>query len=304
MTGPAREAGLTREAKQRLWKQFDRTATAWEKKYRDEAERQFKEDHKALLVILRKAPRLGGVAVSGVGPDTETKAEVDWQTVAHNWQWYFEQAGEERWREAFVPLIQGTITQQAEALNLAFGMQFDIVNLFAVEAFDNYMITFAQQILEATDYDTRALLQTAMAKGWSIPDMQNGLNTLFETYLKRGGLTDEERAWFQDRRPGYRLENIARTETTKAANFGSWQLYNAWGAPMKEWLGTPDDRIRPDHLDAMVRYSEGGNPGPIPINEAFVVGGVHMMHPGDGPPEQVCNCRCTTLPYNPAWATL
>ena len=304
MIGPARKAGLTREAKQRLWKQFDRTSNAWEKKYHDEAEQQFKEDHKALLAILRQIPRLGGMTASGAVPEAEAKAEIDWQTVEKNWQWYFEQAGEERWREAFVPLIQGTITQQAETLNLAFGMEFDIVNLFAVEAFDNYMITFAQQILESTDYDTRALLQTAMAEGWSIPDMEGGLDALFTTYLNRGGLTEEELAWFQDRLPRYRLENIARTETTRAANFGSWQLFNAWGAPMKEWLATGDDRTRPDHMDAWARYREGGNPGPIPINEAFIVGCAHMMHPGDGPPEQVCNCRCTTLPYNPAWGEL
>jgi hypothetical protein len=224
--------------------------------------------------------------------------------VGHNWEWYFQQAGEERWREAFVPLMQGVIANRGEELNLAFGMEFDVANLFAVEAFDDYVIAFAQPIMETTDYDTRALLQTAMAEGWSVPDMEDGLEALFRAYLEGGGLTDEERAWFLDRLPGYRLENIARTETMSAANFGSWQLYNGWGAPMKEWMGTPDDRIRPDHLDAMTRYTEGGNPGPIPVNEAFVVGGVRMMYPGDGPPEQVCNCRCTVLPYSLAWAAL
>lgn len=258
-----------------------------------------------MLSILRKTPRLGGVQASSAQPDVETKAEIDWQTVAHDWQWYFEQAGEERWREAFVPLMQGVILEQGEALNLAFGMEFDVVNLFAVEAFNTYVIRFAQPILESTDYDTRALLQTAMAQGWGIPDMEKGLSTLFKTYLTRGGLTDEERAWFQDRLPRYRLENISRTETTKAANFGSWQLYNAWNTPMKEWIATGDSRTRDSHLDAWARYQEGGNPGPIPINEHFIVGnGVRMMYPGDGPPEEVCNCRCSILPFSQAWAAL
>jgi hypothetical protein len=253
---------------------------------------------------LHRTPRLGGVEATGAQPDVETKAEIDWQTVGHDWEWYFQQAGEERWREAFVPLIEGTIIEQGEALNLAFGMEFDIVNLFAIEAFDDYVITFAQQILESTNYDTRALLQTAMAEGWSIPNMDRGLEALFETYLNRGGLTEEERAWFLDRMPRYRLENIARTETTKAVNWGSWRLYNGWNVPMKEWLATADSRTRPDHMDAWIRYQEGGNPGPIPINEAFIVGGVRMMHPGDGPPEQVCGCRCTVAPFSYQWAQL
>lgn len=292
---PAIGRGLSKEVKQRLGQGVNNVADAWQPRFKREAKRQLEEDKAVLLEILRKTP--------------ERKAEIDWQTIDKSWQDYFAVAGPLRWRKAFVPLIQGVITDTGGTwepffTQVAVGMSFGVENIFATQSYNDYVIPFAQPIMESTDLDCRSILQKAMHEGWTIPDMEKALGTLFENYMERGGLTDEEMQWFADRLPRYRLENISRTETLRASNFGSWQMFNGWGAPFKEWYGTPDNRIRPDHLDAMTRYTVGGNPGPIPISESFIVGGVRMMFPGDGPAEQVCQCRCSVMPYNPKWQTL
>ncbi len=215
-----------------------------------------------------------------------------------------------------MPLIKGVVITQDELVwnplfaSVALGMEFSVENIWATAAYDDYLITFAQPIMETTNRNTVALLQTAMREGWSVPQMQDAIGVLFERYLNEGvELTDEQRQWFLDRIPRYRLENIARSETIRASNWGSLQLFIGYGAPMKEWLATPDSRVRDAHLDAMERYSEGGNPGPILVSEPFILAdGSRLMFPGDSslgaPLEQILQCRCTVAPYSSHWANL
>ena len=144
------------------------------------------------------------------------------------------------------------------------------------------------------------VFEQAQAEGWSIPQMQKAIEALFTAYLGDRALTDEERAWFEERMPQYRLENIARTESLRSLNISSFELFREWGAPLKEWLATADERTRPAHITAGRDYGAGGNPGPIPIDEPFMVDGEKMMYPHDpsASPANFCNCRCTLAP---AW---
>lgn len=85
-----------------------------------------------------------------------------------------------------------------------------------------------------------------------------------------------------------RAVNIARTETTIAANFVQFETMREIGLPVnKIWISARDARTRDAH-----RSMEGKTVG---FNEPFKVGGVDMMHPGDprGGAKNVCNCRCT-----------
>lgn len=298
--------GLTHEAKQRLWKQVDRIATSWEPAYAKAAVAQFRRDHKELLKRMRAVPRLGGVAEmlgGGVCPQVkaEVKQQIDWQTIERTWQDYFEEAGEEAWRETFVPLVSGTIQDQGEALAVTFGMQFSVENVIATQSFADYMIEFAQPVNRTTNDDVTSMLAQASSEGWSIPDMENALDILFDKYINGGGLTAEELVWFTDRKPRWRRELIARTESLRAANFGSHETCKSWNVELKEWLATSDARTRSSHLSAWAKYSEGGSPGPIPIDEPFRVDGAELMYPGDSslgaPAETVCNCRCTSIPF-------
>lgn len=293
--------GLQAEAKLRCWKQVNDIAESWEEQFADKTVDAFKVDERALLARLHRAKRKAIWA----------KQTVDYQQVARDWDEYFATVAPENWREEFFPVITGVITDQAEAWNTAFGISFDVTNIFAVEAagdfFREFMDGFATDIIQTTRADMTRIIEQALSNGWTVDETSKQLGLTFERYITEGfvpevsrRLTEQEIAWFTDRRPQYRRDNIARTETIRASNAGSLALFEAWGVvELKEWLATGDDRTREDHLVAWSQYSEGGDPGPVSLHQAFIVGGSSLMYPGDpsGPPEQVCQCRCTVLPF-------
>jgi hypothetical protein len=87
---------------------------------------------------------------------------------------------------------------------------------------------------------------------------------------------------------------IARTETIGALNAGRTEAFRAWVDEEDEelerlWLSTSDSRTRPTH-----RAAEGQR---APLDGSFTVGGFQLRFPGDpsGPPQEVIQCRCTTL---------
>lgn len=95
---------------------------------------------------------------------------------------------------------------------------------------------------------------------------------------------------------------VARTETLGALSFGRVDAYGAvaqalGGVFELEWLATLDSRVRPAHLAA-----DGQR---VPIGTPFTVGGEQLMRPGDpaGSPENVIQCRCTTLLQRPGETT-
>lgn len=224
------------------------------------------------------------------------KSSVAWRLLGANWEQLLTEAGP-RWREAFLPLLEGIIIEQATQLNTTYGMQFDVHNLFAEAWYDDYKLKFAQEIMDTTKRDMAVLLQDGMNEGWSIPTTQKHISTLFTQYMT-GGLASDDFDWFSSRMPSYRTEMIARTETMRASNAGNAALYQDWGVEMQEWLATNDGRTRDAHIDA--------NGQRVAVGEAFNVGGEALMFPGDpaGSPENTINCRCTTVPYNPMWELL
>jgi hypothetical protein len=83
-----------------------------------------------------------------------------------------------------------------------------------------------------------------------------------------------------------RATTIARTESTAGYNAGRTVAIKDLGAK-KQWSHSHDDRVRESH-----RISETVN-----ADELFTLGsGVKVLWPGDGPPEEACNCRCTVIP--------
>ena len=226
----------------------------------------------------------------------QEKASIAWRRLGVDWEMYLTLAGD-RWREAFIPLLEGIITEQGTRLNSTYGMQFDVHNLFAEAWFDDYELKFAQDIMDTTKRDMSVLLQDGMNQGWSIPTMQKHIGMLFEQYMY-GGLTGEAFDWFSERMPNYRRENIARTETMRASNAGKTALYQDWGVPQHEWIATGDGRTRDAHIAAHGQR--------VDVGTAFFVGGEYLMYPGDpaGSAANVCQCRCTTVAYNPMWELL
>lgn len=271
------------------WKAVDEIAESWEGRFADGVEEVFGHLERELMAVLSQAK----------AEAKEEKATVNWTWVGDKWKQVMQKAGD-KWRETFVSLITGVVNDQGTRWATELGMQFNVRDQFAEEWLDNYVLKFAQPVDDTTSAYISEMLRQATEEGWGIPQMQNRLEFMFEQWMK-GNVPPERFAWLEDRMPPYRREMIARTETHRASIAGSYTLFLAWGVEQKEWLGTPDNRIRPDHQVAWVKYSRGGKPGPIPMDKPFEVGGAKLMYPGDpdGPADQIINCRCALLPVVP-----
>lgn len=228
-----------------------------------------------------------------------SKAMVSWNNAMTDVSAYLFEHGGPNWRETFVPMLQGVIGAQAENWGSILGLEFDLRNLFSEEWFTTYKLRFAQPITDTTLSGLSDMFAQAQAEGWSVPTMQRRLGSMFQQW-SQGDLTSEDFDWYANRMPAHRTEMIARTETMRASNAGSHALFQDWGVPAREWLSTHDGRARDTHLLAEAHYSEGGDPGPLPMGQPFIVGGYPMMYPGDAelgaPASEFVNCRCVTLP--------
>lgn len=102
----------------------------------------------------------------------------------------------------------------------------------------------------------------------------------------------------------YRAEMVMRTETNRAFSIGAneraKQVETKSPGLKKWWLTAADERVRPTHVDAGVRYDETNA---IPIKQNFHVGRGRLKMPSDpaGPPEEVINCRCRAIYTHPDW---
>lgn len=221
---------------------------------------------------------------------------MNWSVLQTDVLNYLQLQSQDNWRQTFTPLLEGVITEQAERWNTAFGMTFDVQNLYALQWFDDYKLQFSNFVMTTTDNELNTVLQQGMYEGWSIPETQRRIGQVFDQWTT--GQMSDDLDWYEDRLPQYRLEMIARTETMRASNAGSYQLFRNWKAPFKGWMATGDDRTRPSHMDAWGAYSRGGRIGPIPMDEPFQVNGRDMMFPGDpaGGTNETVNCRCALLP--------
>ncbi len=133
-----------------------------------------------------------------------------------------------------------------------------------------------------------------------------GVQDPFEAISKLQRLFAKTDQW---RSTEYHAERIIRTEVGRAFQMaGQEELERAQGAglePKKWWLAIDDERAREEHLKAWRRYRPEGDEGPIPASEAFEVGPVRLMYPGDpdglGDDKDLAgmtiNCRCSSVPY-------
>jgi len=84
---------------------------------------------------------------------------------------------------------------------------------------------------------------------------------------------------------------IARTENAVGSNLGAMASAKSSGLVLyKKWIcRTGDGRTRDSHAGMV-------DTAPIPLDQAFIVGGVKMMQPGDSSlgakANNICNCRC------------
>ncbi len=216
----------------------------------------------------------------------QRKAAIVWEDALPDVHQVLQDAGT-RWRETFTPLMKGVVEDAAQHWQTAAGLSFDVRNLEAEQWFFEHTLQFSTVIQDTSEREIAALLQQGTREGWSVPQMQSTLTDLFQQWTS-GNVDAADFAG--ERLPPYRTEMIARTETMRAANAGSREIYQANGIEQKEWLTSIDGRERESHAEA--------NGQIVGIDEPFIVGGEELMQPGDpsGSPGETINCRCTVLP--------
>jgi len=92
-----------------------------------------------------------------------------------------------------------------------------------------------------------------------------------------------------------RSRKIANTEMGKVENWGQLEGYKQSElVERKGWLSAFLPTTRDTHAEADAYYSDN----PIPLDQAFEVGGELLQYPGDpsGSPENVIECKCATYP--------
>lgn len=253
--------------------------------YADAAETALENDRRAVLARSTASAR----------ESRARKQTIDWELIQRDWADYFANEAPDNWRDEFFPLLIGTTEGVNDIWTEELGIQFNVQNLVESAALEYqvYSMTFSEPILETTEKDLFALLKTAAEGGWTIEQLNNGIDDLFKEYLDADfDLTEEQREWFVNRRPEYRVETIARTETMHASNFASSELFRAYGAERHEWNATGDNRTRPTHAAADGQV--------VTIGQPFEVGNSLMLFPLDGslgaPAEEIVSCRCITTP--------
>jgi len=272
------------ESKDLAWKRIDRIARAWEPDFSRAAQQALEFDRRHVLAILNSEGKSA----------LRRKASVDLQRVGTLLGDYMARGSIENWRDEFTPVIAGVIEDQTQKWAVELGVEWNVRNLAAEEWFKSYVLQFAQPIDDTTKAWMDYLLQRAMREGWSIEQTSRAMETMFDVWMDPAAeLTDEQAAWFGDRMPQYRREAIARTETIRASNEGSFEQFREWGVQKKEWLSTIDNRTRREDFD----HAEP-NGQVVGIDEDFDVSGEKLRFPGDprGSPGNTINCRCTVLP--------
>jgi len=88
---------------------------------------------------------------------------------------------------------------------------------------------------------------------------------------------------------GTRAFRIARTETTRASNFGTLAGMQQVGIKQKQWFTVGDDNVRSTHQSL--------NGQTVQVNNAFVsLSGAQALYPGNfGVAEEDIECRCSIL---------
>lgn len=131
-------------------------------------------------------------------------------------------------------------------------------------------ITFANEI--------KKVVEEGILDKLSIPEIANNIQ---EATIARTAYADTN----------------AQTLVTSAYNSARIEGYKKYKIKYHYWMDVGDGKVR-DHHQMETQY--GLENGPIRVGEPFPITGLEF--PGDpaGPPEEVCNCRCSTIAASPA----
>ena len=169
-----------------------------------------------------------------------------------------------------VPIFADIVGRRGVRAGRLVGTTFMATTDRTIKFIERKAFRFADMVNQTTRKSLREALSEGVRQGESIPQLSNRVKEIFKS------------------RRGWEAERIARTEVLLSSNWAALEAYRQSGVvEKKEWLATPDERTRPNHW-AM-------NGEVVGLKERFSNG---LRYPGDmmAPPEEIINCRCTTIP--------
>jgi len=180
---------------------------------------------------------------------------------------------QERLAAASQPLIEQAVQVGATFGSASLGnVEFDVLNPLVLEAVRRRVAFFSKRINEETARALTEQIRHALQEGDSISRVAERIADVYDQAI------------------GFRSLRIARTEVISASNGGALAAYEAGGVPRKQWVTAGDEHVRETHQAAEGQV--------VALPQRFIVGGALLDYPGDpsGPPEEIINCRCTTVP--------
>ena len=172
------------------------------------------------------------------------------------------------------PFIQSSIDQGVEsALSLVgdgSGIDFNLFNPRVQDYLQSKLIKITD-VNDTIKDQLKQELSDALANGETISQIADRVRSVYNFASNRAKV-------------------IARTESAGAMNGGQELVYRETGVTSKEWITARDERVRESHQMMDTQTVKVGKPFVLPSGELLDFPG------GDGSPEEVINCRCTTIP--------
>jgi len=251
-----------------VFKTIDRKREELIERYQKAFEKLFAQEHSRVMAFVDHATSefmLHALAVKAVD-----EGYPDWRIILGN--------GDKAIAETFAKSTIKDIAISLREVN---------VGMFNAEAVareidrvvESQVGKLVQGIQETTKKDIGKIVSTGIETGQDIKQIAKEIDKLYlDEYIPK------------------RSEMIARTETIKSSNMGSYLGANASPVELqKVWLSTKDSRTRRppespfDHLHA--------NGKKVDINDSFEISGEKLGFPGDSSlgasAGNVINCRCT-----------
>jgi len=255
------------ERKEALWNNFVLRVKAKEKPFIPIAEEYMKEQGKRIQKALKDIYTISGLEPDGIF-DLEAEAKAYQKKFM---PWYVDTA--QRAGEAGIVVSKGDLySLESKPRGVDFEMTPELEELLQEMVYNSG--TKVNETMIDIIYRT---IKRAEKESWTVEELTQMINHQIDDFMPW-----RSRLW-------------ARTEGVKTENWGQLEGYKrAEFVEKKGWLSAFAPDTRESHMAADAQYSEN----PIPLEEAFIIGGESLQYPGDpaGSPENVCNCLCSTYP--------
>jgi HK97 family phage portal protein len=168
------------------------------------------------------------------------------------------------------PLYKSALQKGAEAVaaELQINSSFDFLSPAAQKFLREKLFEISGLVDDPVAEELRAALLEGMDKGESVDKLAERVAEVFDVQR-------------------FRAERIARTEIAESFNGGRFVTMKDAGVERIEWLSARDNRVRDSHAEVDGEV--------VVLGDKFSNGLLYPLDPS-GPPEEIVNCRCVSVP--------